>query len=98
MPKVRDEKVGLADLLVQARITNRLLAAQLKATLGQQEMVRLLASTGASAAEIADVLNTTSGTVATTLQRLKKREKDAAATDSTGSASAGTATYAASST
>ncbi len=76
MPKIPADKVGLADLLVQARITNRLLAAQLKATLGQQEMVRLLATTGASIAEIADVLNTTSATVSSTLQRLKKREKE----------------------
>lgn len=76
MPKIPADKVGLADLLVQARITNRLLAAQLKATLGQQEMVRLLATTGASTAEIADVLNTTSATVSSTLQRLKKREKE----------------------
>ena len=76
MPKIPADKVGLADLLVQARITNRLLAAQLKATLGQQEMVRLLATTGASTAEIADVLNTTAATVSSTLQRLKKREKE----------------------
>ena len=76
MPKTREDNVGLADLLVQARITNRLLAAQLKATLGQQEMVRLLATTGASVAEIADVLNTTAATISTTLQRLRKREKE----------------------
>ena len=69
----RTERVGFAELLIQARITNRLLAAQLKATLGQQQLVRLLATTGASAADIADVLNTTSGTVSTTLQRLKRK-------------------------
>jgi DNA-directed RNA polymerase specialized sigma24 family protein len=36
-------------------------------------MVRLLSSSGASNAEIADVLDTTPGTVNTTLQRLKKK-------------------------
>jgi DNA-binding NarL/FixJ family response regulator len=61
---------------MQARITNRLLAAQLKATTGQQDLVRLLASTGASNQEIADVLDTTAATVATTLQRIKKRNQD----------------------
>ena len=78
MAKTRTDDVGLADLLIQARIANRLLAAQLKPTLGQQEMVRLLHTTGASNAEIADVLNTTPATVATTLQRLKKGEKKGA--------------------
>jgi DNA-binding CsgD family transcriptional regulator len=79
MAKTRSDDVGLADLLIQARIANRLLAAQLKPTLGQQEMVRLLHTTGASNAEIADVLNTTPATVATTLQRLKKGDKKGAA-------------------
>jgi DNA-binding CsgD family transcriptional regulator len=60
------------DLLVQMKLTNRLLAAPLKQTMGQKELVRLLASTGASAQDIADVLDTTAGTVATTLQRIKK--------------------------
>lgn len=73
MPKNRDETIGFPELHTQLRITNRLLAAQLKPTLGQQEMVRLLASTGASSAEIADVLDTTPATVNATVQRLKKR-------------------------
>jgi DNA-binding CsgD family transcriptional regulator len=92
MPRTRDDEVGLAQLLVQARITNRLLAAQLKASLGQQEMVRLLSTTGASNGEIADVLNTTAATVATTLQRLKRREKEGAAEPSTPPAVAAGAT------
>ena len=66
---------GFSELVLQARITNRLLAAQLKSALGQQEMVRLLVGTGASAAEIADVLGTTAATVSTTMQRLKKKTK-----------------------
>jgi DNA-binding CsgD family transcriptional regulator len=60
------------------RIANRLAAARLKATMGQQELVRLLAGTGASNAEIADVLGTTAATVSVTLQRLKRRSPKAA--------------------
>ncbi len=75
MPPRKD--VGFADLHVQLRIISRLLAAQLKATTGQQEMVRMLASTGASNAEIADVLDTTPATVAATLHRLKRRSSKA---------------------
>lgn len=62
----------ISDMVVQLRITNRLLAAQLKATMKQHDLVALLASTGATAADIANVLNTTAGTVATTLQRLRR--------------------------
>ena len=69
------EDIGFTDLHTQLRIISRLLAAQLKATTGQQEMVRLLTTTGASNAEIADVLDTTPATVATTIQRLKKKLK-----------------------
>lgn len=65
--------VGFPDLLMQMRITNRLLGAQLRSTLSQQDMVRLLSSTGASHQEIASVLDTTPATVATTLQRLRKK-------------------------
>lgn len=68
------KKADLDDLLIQARITNRLLAAGLKATLKQHELVTLLSSTGASAADIAGVLNTTPGTVAVALHRAKKRK------------------------
>jgi DNA-binding MarR family transcriptional regulator len=77
MGRDRNENVGFRELLTQARITNRLLAAQLKDTIGQQEMVRLLSTTGATVSEIADVLNTTSATVSTTVQRLKKKAKEA---------------------
>lgn len=69
------KEIDLGDLHTQMRITNRLLAAQLKPVTGQQEMVRLLSTTGASNAEIADVLDTTPATVATTIQRLRKRAK-----------------------
>jgi len=72
--------IGLADVHTQLRIISRLLAAQLRATTGQQEMIRLLASTGATNAEVAEVLVTTPGTVATTLQRLKRRTEAKAKT------------------
>lgn len=70
-----NENIGFAELHIQLRIISRLLAAQLKATTGQQEMVRLLMTTGASNAEVADVLDTTPATIATTIQRLKKKTK-----------------------
>lgn len=64
------------DLLKQAKTTNRLLAAQLKSQMSQMELVKLLATTGLTAREIADVLNTSAPTVAVTLQRLRhKAEK-----------------------
>jgi DNA-binding CsgD family transcriptional regulator len=74
----RDEGIGFPELHVQLRITNRLLAAQLRSSLKQIDVIKLLASTGASNAEIADVMGTTPGTVKTTLQRLRKTDKAAA--------------------
>ncbi len=68
----RDASVGFAELLTQLKITNRLLAAPLKTTMGQKDLVKLLGSTGASNQEIADVLDTTAATVANTRLRLKK--------------------------
>ena len=61
------------DLLKQAKTTNRLLAAQLKSQMSQMELVKLLATTGLTAREIADVLNTSAPTVAVTLQRLRQK-------------------------
>ena len=75
MPRDGKEEVTLADVHTQLRIISRLIAAQLKVTTNQQEMVRLLASTGASNMEIAMTLDTTAATVATTLQRLRKKAK-----------------------
>jgi DNA-directed RNA polymerase specialized sigma24 family protein len=69
-------KMGSAtmdDLLKQAKTTNRLLAAQLKSQMSQMELVKLLATTGLTAREIADVLDTTAATVAVTLQRLRQK-------------------------
>ena len=62
------------DLLKQAKTTNRLLAAQLKSQMSQMELVKLLATTGLTAREIADVLDTTAPTVAVTLLRLRQKK------------------------
>ena len=62
------------DLLVQLKMLNRLTAAQLRDNFKQNEFVKLLASTGASNQEIADVLDTTANSVRVTLQRLAKPE------------------------
>lgn len=69
----KKEEIGFPELHTQLRIIGRLLAAQLKPTVGQQEMIRLLGTSGASHAEIADVLATTPATVGVTLQRLRKK-------------------------
>jgi DNA-binding CsgD family transcriptional regulator len=61
------------DLLKQAKTTNRLLAAQLKTQMTQMDLVKLLATTGLTAKEVAEVLDTTANTVAVTLQRLKNK-------------------------
>jgi hypothetical protein len=69
----RDGSVGIGDLLQQAKITNKLLAAQLKDKWQQKDLVKLLMTTGASDQEIADVLGTTAATVSVTKVRLKKQ-------------------------
>jgi DNA-binding CsgD family transcriptional regulator len=68
----RDSAIGMADLHVQMKITNKLLAAQLKERVQQKDLIRLLMTTGASDQEIADVLGTTPGTVSITKSRIKK--------------------------
>jgi hypothetical protein len=68
---------GLAEIHTQLRIANRLSVAQLRTTIGQKELVRLLLGTGASSAEIADVLGTTPATVRVTTQRLKQENQAA---------------------
>jgi DNA-binding CsgD family transcriptional regulator len=68
-------KAELDDLLMQARITNRLLAASLKSTMKQQALIELLKGTGASNGEVADVLGTTPNTVNVALNRAKKKSK-----------------------
>lgn len=84
----RGPEPGLPEVHTQLRIANRLAAAQLKQALGQQELVRLLAGTGASNSEIADVLDTTPATVAVTIQRLRRKAsaKQASSSDGDGPA------------
>jgi DNA-directed RNA polymerase specialized sigma24 family protein len=43
--------------------------------MSQMQLVKLLATTGLTAKEIADVLDTTPATVAVTLQRLRQKAK-----------------------
>ena len=67
---------GLEDVLLQLKITNRLLAQQLRRRAGeamtQQEIVKLLASTGASTQQVAEILDTSSNTVRKAQMRLAK--------------------------
>ena len=63
------------DLLKQAKTTNRLLAAQLRAQMSQMDLVKLLATTGLTAREIGDILDTSAPVVAVTLQRLRQKKK-----------------------
>ena len=71
--------VGLEDVLLQAKITNRLLAHLLKRkpeeATTQQEIVKLLASTGATSQQIAEILDTSSNTVRKAQMRLARPAK-----------------------
>jgi DNA-binding MarR family transcriptional regulator len=71
----REASVGFEDLLVQLKITNKLLAAQLRFQMKQQDLIALLANTGASIKEIAETVNTTPATVTTTLARARKQNQ-----------------------
>ena len=73
--RTKKEDATLSDLLMQLKITNRLLATQLRDRMRQNEMIAMLASTGATAHEIAGVLDTTPGTVKAALHRRKKKSK-----------------------
>jgi DNA-binding CsgD family transcriptional regulator len=79
MPK--DTSVGFPELLTQLRIGNRLLAAGLKTSMKQVELIALLASTGASNKEIADVLDTTPDTVKSALKRIRKKAANGSVTE-----------------
>ena len=63
------------EVLTQLKIANRLLAAQLRrrgdAPLTQQDIVKLLSTTGATTQQIADVLDTSSNTVRKAQIRLR---------------------------
>jgi transcriptional regulator len=70
---IKDRSIGFSDVHTQIKITNKLLAAQLKERLQQQDLVHLLMGTGATDQDIADVLGTTAATVSATKVRLKKK-------------------------
>lgn len=61
------------EIVIQLRMTNRLLAAQLRSTMKQNELIALLATTGATHQEIATILGTTPGTVGVALARKRRR-------------------------
>lgn len=71
----RNPSVGFDELWVQLKMVNRLLVAQLQPgqKRSQADVVMMLAQTGATARDIADVVGTTVGTVGVTLSRHKKR-------------------------
>jgi len=48
----------------------------LRSTMKQHELIALLGTTGASAQEIADTVNTSAATVQVTLHRQRKKGKD----------------------
>ena len=70
----KQRSVGFEDLLMQMKITNKLLAAQLRSQMKQAELIALLATTGATAKEIGDVVGTTPATVANALGRMRKTQ------------------------
>jgi hypothetical protein len=71
----KDGPATLDDLLKQAKTTNRLLAAQLKAQMSQMDVIRLLSDSGLTAREMGDILGTSAATVAVTQQRLRNKKK-----------------------
>lgn len=72
----KSSSATLDDLLLQAKTTNRLLAAQLRNEMSQQELVKLLSTTGLSLKEIGEILNTSAATIAVAAYRLRKKGKE----------------------
>ncbi len=68
------EQIGLEHLHTQMVITNRFLAAQLRSTMSQAELIDLLSTTGAGVQQIAAVLNIKPNAVSVALHRLKKKK------------------------
>jgi DNA-directed RNA polymerase specialized sigma24 family protein len=69
----REALIGVGDLLLQMKITNRLIAAQLRNTMSQQDLIALLSTTGATGREIAEIVGTSEGTVKNALMRIRKK-------------------------
>jgi len=70
-----DGRATLDDLLKQAKTTNRLLVAQLKAKMSQMDVIALLTDSGLTAREIGEILGTSAATVTVTQQRLRAKKK-----------------------
>jgi len=69
------KNADLNDLLIQMKITNRLLTAQLRSSMGQKDLVGVLMSTDATHGDIADVLDTSAGTVKITALRIRNERR-----------------------
>ena len=63
---------GSQEIVTQLRIANRLLAAQLRSSMKGNELIALLATTGATHQDIATILGTTPGTVGVALARKRR--------------------------
>ncbi len=70
-----DGRATLDDLLKQAKTTNRLLAALLKAQMSQMDLIALLTDSGLTGREVGEILGTSAATVAVTQQRLRAKKK-----------------------
>lgn len=74
----------VGDLLIQIRVINRLLAAQLRNSIGQKELLGILVSTGAIYEEFADVLDTSAATVKVVARRFRNARKNCMAAGGNG--------------
>lgn len=68
-----DEAPPFEQLLVQAKMTNALMAAQLSLHMTQQDIIGLLRGVGANPQQVAEVLGTSYASVAVALSRLRKK-------------------------
>jgi hypothetical protein len=75
----KDGPATLDDLVKQAKTTNRLLAAQLKAQMSQMDLIALLTDSNLTAREVGEILGTSAATVAVTQQRLRAKKNKKAA-------------------
>lgn len=71
----KEVSASLDDVVLQLKINNRLLAAQLKSseTVSHHDLVILIASTGASNKDVAELLDTTPQAVSMMLSRERSK-------------------------
>ena len=69
------EGATLDHVVTQLRISNRLLAMQLRERFPQAELIQALAQTGAAYAEIAVILGTTAPTVSNAIVRSRRAKR-----------------------